>query len=152
MDFGIVGNSALVCVGREGLGKGCAMVLAGDGVTLTIVARGTEVLEATAEEIRNACGVTMTSIATDIASEARLEEALAARPEPDIIVSNAGGHQPAAPAIFPMMIGLPRMFHEGGCISRVFAKRNNLMGRRLGVFVQEQFVPIHFQEKCGVTA
>ncbi len=108
MDFGIVGNSALVCPGSEGLGKGCAMALAGDGVTLTIVARGTEVLEATAEEIRNACGVTVTSIATDIASEARLEEALAARPEPDIIVNNAGGHQPAISAIFPTMTGSRR--------------------------------------------
>lgn len=105
MDFGIVGNCALVCAGSEGLGKGCAMALAGDGVTLTIVARGTEVLEATADEIRNACGVTMTSIATDIARESRLEEAFAARPEPDIIVNNAGGHQPATPAILPMMIG-----------------------------------------------
>jgi hypothetical protein len=47
---------------------------------------------------------------------------------------------------------LARVFHEGGCVSRVFAKRINLMGRRLGVFVQGQFVPIRFQEKCAVTA
>ncbi len=46
---------------------------------------------------------------------------------------------------------LTRMFHEGRCISRVFAKRISLMGRRLGVFVQGQFVPIHFQGKCAVT-
>jgi hypothetical protein len=50
------------------------------------------------------------------------------------------------------VLALARMFHEGGYISRVFAKRINLMGRRLGVFVQGQFVAIHFQQKCAVTA
>jgi short-subunit dehydrogenase len=38
-------------------------------VTLTIVARSKVALGATAEEIRNACGVTVTSVATDIATE-----------------------------------------------------------------------------------
>ncbi len=44
------------------------------------------------------------------------------------------------------------MFHEGGCVCDVFAKQINLIGKHLGVFVQGQFVPIRFQEKCAVTA
>jgi hypothetical protein len=47
---------------------------------------------------------------------------------------------------------LARMFHEGDSIAHVFAKRINLMGKHLGIFVQGQFAPIHFQEKCAVTA
>jgi len=44
------------------------------------------------------------------------------------------------------------MFHEGGCESHASAKRINLPGRLLGIGALGQFVPIHFQEKCGVTA
>jgi hypothetical protein len=48
--------------------------------------------------------------------------------------------------------GLTCMFHEGGCESHVFAKRINLPGWFLGIGALGQFVPIHFQEKCAVTA
>jgi hypothetical protein len=43
------------------------------------------------------------------------------------------------------------MFHEGGCISHIFAKRINLPGRLLGIVPQGQIVPIHVQEKCAAT-
>ena len=48
MDFGIRGKTALVCAASKGLGKGCAMALAREGVNLVITARGKEALEATA--------------------------------------------------------------------------------------------------------
>jgi len=44
------------------------------------------------------------------------------------------------------------MFHEGGCVSHVFAKRIKLAGKLLGIGAKGKFVPIHFQEKCAVTA
>ena len=53
MDLGIKGKTALVCAASKGLGKGCAMALAREGVNLVITARGKEALEATADEIRN---------------------------------------------------------------------------------------------------
>ena len=56
MDLGIRGRKALVCAASKGLGKGCALSLAREGVDLVITARGREALEATAEEIRKACG------------------------------------------------------------------------------------------------
>ena len=91
MDLGIGGKSALVCAGSKGLGKGCAMALAGEGVNLTIVARGKEALEATSDEIRSASGAKVTTVATDITTETGRQQVLAACPEPDIIVNNAGG-------------------------------------------------------------
>jgi 3-oxoacyl-[acyl-carrier protein] reductase len=91
MDLGIKGRSALVCAASKGLGKGCAMALAREGVNLTIVARGREALESTAEEIRKATGVKVTAVATDIVTEEGRRAALAACPNPDILVNNAGG-------------------------------------------------------------
>ena len=94
MDLGIAGRSALVCAASKGLGKACAMALARDGVNVTILARGAEALEATAREIREATGVTVTTLAVDITTEAGRAAALAACPAPDILVNNAGGPPP----------------------------------------------------------
>ena len=66
MDLGIKGKSALVCAASKGLGKGCAFSLAREGVNVTILARGREALEATADEIRKATGVKVTVVVTDI--------------------------------------------------------------------------------------
>ena len=81
MDLGIKGKSALVCAASKGLGKGCAFSLAREGVNVTILARGREALEATADEIRKATGVKVTVVVTDITTEAGRKEALAACPE-----------------------------------------------------------------------
>ncbi len=35
MDLGITGRRAIVCAASKGLGKGCAMALAGEGVAIT---------------------------------------------------------------------------------------------------------------------
>ncbi len=94
MDFGIRGKKALVCAASKGLGKGCAVALAGEGVELTILARGQEALEATAAEIRKAHGVKVTTVVCDITTDAGREAALKACPEPDILVNNAGGPPP----------------------------------------------------------
>jgi 3-oxoacyl-[acyl-carrier protein] reductase len=91
MDFGIRGRTALVCAASKGLGRACAFSLAREGVKLVITARGREALEATAQEIRKACGVEVTAVAGDITSEAGRRAALAACPAPDILVNNAGG-------------------------------------------------------------
>src|SRR5580765_7177340 len=94
MDLGIAGKSALVCAASKGLGKGCAVNLAREGVNLTIVARTRETIEATAAEIRAATGVKVTAIAADITPPEGRKAALAACPEPDILINNAGGPPP----------------------------------------------------------
>jgi len=94
MDLGIRGRTALVCAASKGLGKGCALSLAREGVHLVITARGREALEATAEEIRKATGARVTAIAGDITTPEGRGVALAACPSPDILVNNAGGPPP----------------------------------------------------------
>ena len=94
MDFGIRGKKALVCAASQGLGRGCAMALAGEGVELVVTARGRDKLEATADEIRNATGVKVTVVAGDITTPEGRAAALAALPSPDILVTNAGGPPP----------------------------------------------------------
>ena len=94
MDLGIRGKTALVCAASKGLGKGCAMALAGEGVNLVITARGKDALEATAEEIRKATGAKVTTVAGDITTEEGRKAALAACPDVDILVNNAGGPPP----------------------------------------------------------
>ncbi len=91
MDFGIRGRKAIVCAASQGLGKGCAMALAQEGVEVTINARGADALHATAAEIRAATGVTVTVVVGDVTSAAGRAALLAACPAPDILVNNAGG-------------------------------------------------------------
>ena len=94
MDLGIKGKRAIVCAGSKGLGRGCAEALAAAGVDLTINARGAEALEATAAAIREAYGVSVVTVAADVTSEAGRVALLAACPDPDILVTNAGGPPP----------------------------------------------------------
>ena len=46
MDLGIAGKKALVCAASKGLGRGCALALARNGVEVTITARTASALEA----------------------------------------------------------------------------------------------------------
>jgi 3-oxoacyl-[acyl-carrier protein] reductase len=94
MDLKIAGKNALVCAASKGLGKACAMSLAREGANVTIVARTCATVEATAEEIRQATGATVTAVAADITTDEGRAAALAACPAPDILINNAGGPPP----------------------------------------------------------
>ncbi len=94
MDLGIKGKRAIVCAASKGLGRGCAEALAAEGVDLVINARSAGPLEVTAAAIRAAHGVAVTAVAGDITTEAGRAAVLAACPEPDILVTNAGGPPP----------------------------------------------------------
>lgn len=91
MDLGISGKTALVCASSKGLGRACALSLAREGVDIVITARGQDALEQTAADIRAQAGVRVTAVACDITSAAGREKLLAACPDPDILVTNAGG-------------------------------------------------------------
>ena len=94
MDLGIKGKRAVVCAASKGLGRGCAEALAAEGVDLVINARGAEALEATADAIRRAHGVSVPAIAADITTEDGRAQVLAAAGDVDILVNNAGGPPP----------------------------------------------------------
>ena len=94
MDLGIAGKWALVCAGSKGLGKGCAVALAREGVNVVVTARGEYALGATAAEIRALGAGEVRTVVGDITTEAGRAAALAACPQVDILVNNACGPPP----------------------------------------------------------
>jgi 3-oxoacyl-[acyl-carrier protein] reductase len=93
MDLGIRGRKALLSGASRGMGKGCALALAREGVAVTIVARKREALEQAADEIRT-LGATVTAVVADITTPEGRKAALDACPDPDILVNNADGRLP----------------------------------------------------------
>ena len=95
MDMGITGKWALVCAASKGLGKGCAAALVREGVNVVITARGVEALEATAAALRVLNpAVQVLAVAGDITTAEGRAAALAACPQVDILINNAGGPPP----------------------------------------------------------
>ncbi|PUB13220.1 SDR family oxidoreductase [Yoonia sediminilitoris] len=94
MDLGIKGKRALVCASSKGLGRGCAAALAEAGVDLVLNARGADALEATAADLRAKYGVTVETVACDVATQEGRDALLAVAKDVDILVNNAGGPPP----------------------------------------------------------
>lgn len=94
MDLGIKGRRALVCAASRGLGRGCAQALAEAGVDLTIVARNERDLESTAAAIGAGVGRPVAWVVADVTIAEGRAAALSACPEPDILITNAGGPPP----------------------------------------------------------
>ncbi|RQP26090.1 SDR family oxidoreductase [Piscinibacter terrae] len=94
MDLGIKGKWALVCAASKGLGKGCAKALVREGVNVVITARGDDALQATAAELRALNGGEVRAVAGDITTPEGRAAALAACPQVDILINNAGGPPP----------------------------------------------------------
>lgn len=94
MDLGIAGRRALVCAASKGLGRGCAEALAREGVDVTILARTEAEVRHAAAEIGTLAGRRVAWLACDITTPEGRAAALAACPDPDILVTNAGGPPP----------------------------------------------------------
>ncbi len=94
MDLGLAGKSAIVCASSKGLGKGCAMALAREGVDVVINGRTAETVEATAREVASATGVRAIPVPADATTDEGRQALLEACPAPDILVNNAGGPPP----------------------------------------------------------
>lgn len=96
MDLGIAGRWALVCAASKGLGLGCAQALAREGANVVIVARGREALEQSASNLRALPGAgEVRSVVADITTSEGRAAALAACPQVDILINNAGGRRRA---------------------------------------------------------
>jgi 3-oxoacyl-[acyl-carrier protein] reductase len=91
MKLGIEGRWAIVCASSRGLGKGCAMALAQEGVNVVINGVTEATLERTADKIRAATGVAVKPVVADVSTDEGRQRLLAACPQPDILVNNAGG-------------------------------------------------------------
>ena len=94
MDKGIKGKTAIVCASSRGLGKGCAVALASEGVDLIINGRDQETLAFTAKELREKYGVKVTEFCADITIKDQQIKLIELCPNPDILVNNAGGPPP----------------------------------------------------------
>ncbi len=94
MDLGIKERRALVCAASKGLGRGCAEALAHEGVDVTICARTESDVAQAAHDIGEATGREVRFVACDITTPDGRAKALAACPQPDILVNTAGGPPP----------------------------------------------------------
>lgn len=98
MDLGISGKWALVCGASKGLGFGCALALAREGVHVLLVARGAAGLQAAVQRLREdplvQPGVQVLTVAADVTTPEGRAAVFAQRAEFDIVVTNAGGPPP----------------------------------------------------------
>ena len=97
MDLGLKGKTAIVTAASRGLGRACAESLAREGVDVTIMARGADALEQTANEIAQATGRRISPVAGDFNEDADRVRLFEACPEPDILVNNPGVRQTPDP-------------------------------------------------------
>ncbi len=94
MDLGISGKTALVCGASKGLGKACALALAHEGVKLVIAARSRDALALAAHDIAAQTKVLPTIVCADVSTPQGQSAILSACPNPDILITNAGGPPP----------------------------------------------------------
>ncbi len=90
MDLKLSGRTALVTGSSKGIGLSVAQWLAREGVHVGLVARSKERLEKEAAAIGQASGVTVRTLAADLADAAARERVANAFPDIDILVNNAG--------------------------------------------------------------
>ena len=94
MDLGIRGKVALVTGGSRGLGRQCALSLAGEGVDVAICGRTQSTLDTTLAEIK-ASGVRGVAIVADVSDTSTVEslhkQVVAEMGPVDILVNNVGG-------------------------------------------------------------
>jgi NAD(P)-dependent dehydrogenase (short-subunit alcohol dehydrogenase family) len=94
MDLQLKGKIALITGGSEGIGKGIALALAGEGCDVAICARRKEPLEVAADEIRKKSGRKVLAITADLTKQTDAENFVSTSHKHfgriDILVNNAG--------------------------------------------------------------
>lgn len=96
MNLGIAGRQAIVCGGSKGLGRACALALAREGVSVTLVARTEATLAEAAEAIRAETRAEVSIVPADLTQAQGRADMLRACPAPDILVTNPGVRQTPA--------------------------------------------------------
>jgi 3-oxoacyl-[acyl-carrier protein] reductase len=98
MDLGLKGRVAFVAGGSKGLGRATARVLATEGASVAICARGRADLETAAQEIARDTGARVLPIAEDLSTKEGVERAIARAVEGlgglHVVVCNGGGPPP----------------------------------------------------------
>ncbi|MSP67470.1 MAG: SDR family oxidoreductase [Alphaproteobacteria bacterium] len=94
MDLGLTGRKAIVCASSKGLGRACALALAREGAAVVVNGRGAAAVATAAREIAAATGAQVVPVVADVTTPEGRRALLALCPEPDILVTNAGGPPP----------------------------------------------------------
>jgi 3-oxoacyl-[acyl-carrier protein] reductase len=94
MDLGIAGKKALVCGASAGLGYACAQALVREGVHVVIVARTEAPLREAALALTALDAGAVDWVVADVTTADGRARILAAHPQVDILVTNAGGPPP----------------------------------------------------------
>ncbi|MEG0923023.1 MAG: SDR family oxidoreductase [Comamonas sp.] len=145
MDLGLSGKSALVWGGSKGMGYAAARQLALEGMNVVIAARTEATLQSAAQALSAECGREVRYVAADITKKAGREAALAACPQPDILVNNSDGYPPGDfrewtdetwhEALDMMMVGPIDMIRRvvDGMQERQFGRIINIVSRSVKV-------------------
>jgi 3-oxoacyl-[acyl-carrier protein] reductase len=145
VDLGIQGRKALLTGASRGLGKACALALAHEGVEVTIVARTRETLDRAVAEIVKTTGGKAYGVAADISTPQGRAAALAACPQPDILLNNAEGRLPGdfrtwtrddwIAALDTMMLAPIEMMRltVDGMMARGFGRIANIVSRSVKI-------------------
>jgi 3-oxoacyl-[acyl-carrier protein] reductase len=91
LDLGIAGKTAIVCGSSRGLGRASAEALARAGVTVVVNGIDAQRVERTANEIARATNGRTIPVAGDVTTREGQDKLFAAMPDPDILITNAGG-------------------------------------------------------------
>src|SRR5438105_7765660 len=95
MDLELAGKVAIVGGASKGLGRACAEVLAGEGVTVALCSRARADLDKAAQEIRDTTGADVLAFAGDLDSPEVVRELIATTVSRfgrlDIMINNSGG-------------------------------------------------------------
>lgn len=98
MNLGLQDKVALIGGSSKGLGKGCALQLAKEGVNVAICARNSEALKETANFIKKSTNAKVLPLVADLSKTAELrrvvEDTLKMFSRIDILVVNSGGPPP----------------------------------------------------------
>jgi 3-oxoacyl-[acyl-carrier protein] reductase len=90
MDLGLTDRTALITGSSKGIGLAVAQWFAREGVHVCLVARSAELLAREAAAIEKATGVTVRTLAADLADAGAREKVVATFPDVDILINNAG--------------------------------------------------------------
>lgn len=95
MKLGLKGRVAVITGGSKGIGKAIAQAFAAQGSNLVLLARGKDLLNQAAEQIRKESGVTVLAIPADITNSDSVNAAAAEVKKQfetiHVVVNNAGG-------------------------------------------------------------
>jgi NAD(P)-dependent dehydrogenase (short-subunit alcohol dehydrogenase family) len=90
MDLNLSGRSVLITGASKGIGLGIAKWFAAEGCNLMLAARSGELLDAAAADIKKTADVEIRTFALDLSDQVHRDELVAACPDVDILINNAG--------------------------------------------------------------